>query len=65
MRLPSLLIVLPLFFVVSIRPAVSSCCRIFRMFVPPPFLVCSRMAPLRCLPPYSARSFSMPIGPCV
>jgi len=64
-RLPSLVIFLPLFFVVSIRPAVSSCCRIFLMLVPPPFLVCSRMAPLRCLPPYSARNFSMPIGPCV
>jgi len=64
-RLPWLVMVLPWFFVVSIRPAASSCCRIFLMLAPLPFLVCSRMAPLRCLPPYSARSLSMPIGPCM
>jgi len=64
-RLPSRVMFLPLPFVVSIKPAVSSCCRIFLMLAPPPFLACSRMAPLRCLPPYSARSLSMPIGPCV
>ena len=64
-RLPSREMILPLFLVVSIRPAASSCCSIFLMLAPPPFLTCSRMAPFRWRPPYSARSFSMPTGPCM
>lgn len=50
-RRPSRVTVLPWFFVVSISPAVSSCCRIFLMLVAPPFLACSRMLPFLCLPP--------------
>jgi len=64
-RLPWLVMVLPLVFVVSISPAASSCCRIFLMLAPLPFLVCSRLTPFLWRPPYSARSFSMPIGPCM
>lgn len=50
-RRPSLVMVLPLPFVVWISPAVSSCFRIFRMLVPLPFLACSLMLPFLCLPP--------------
>ena len=64
-RLPSPETILPLLFAISTRPADSSCCSIFLMLAPPPFLTCSRMAPFLWRPPYSARSCSMPIGPCM
>ena len=48
--LPSLVMVLP-FGVFSTSPAVSSCCMIFLMFVPAPFLACSLLTFLPVLPP--------------
>ncbi len=50
-RLPSLVMVLPLSLECSTSPAVSSCCIIFLMLEPPPFLACSLLTLPPVLPP--------------
>jgi len=52
-RLPSFVMVLPLFLFLagSMSPAASSCCMIFLMLEPLPFLACSRLTFWPFLPP--------------